>query len=105
LAFYVLLYFLKVLLAIIFRIIHISLKSNLYIKKVFLILENGTYFCDILSIFIEGYIDILISSYYNLTMKLNTTNGEIIAYYFSIFNLSVSLGIIVPLLVFIPFQG
>jgi hypothetical protein len=43
-------------------------KKNKYIKKFLGYLENGTYFGDIISIFIEGYMDIVIGGYYNLNM-------------------------------------
>lgn len=31
-------------------------------------LENGTYFRDIIAIFMDGYLDIMIAGYYNLNM-------------------------------------
>ena len=36
--------------------------------KILGFLENGTYFSDILAIFMDGYLDIVISGYYNLNM-------------------------------------
>ena len=34
-------------------------------KRVVEFLEDGTYFGDIIGLFIDGYIDLLITSYYN----------------------------------------
>ena len=57
-------------------------------------LEDGTYFADIICIFIEGYIDIIIGGYYNLNMQLSSSTGDLYGLYFSYFIISVSLGII-----------
>lgn len=62
------LYFMKLFLAIFTRVIYMCFKKNKYVKKVLGHLENGTYFGDIISIFIEGYMDIVIGGYYNLNM-------------------------------------
>ena len=69
-------YFVKLFFALITRFIYIWFKKNNYAKKVLYFLEDGTYFADILSIFIEGYMDIVIAGYYNLSMQLNDTTGE-----------------------------
>jgi hypothetical protein len=61
-------YFMKLGFAIITRLIYACFKKNNFIKKTLGYLENGTYFADILGIFIEGYMDIVIAAYYNLNM-------------------------------------
>ena len=60
------LYFIKLSSAIITRLFYICFKNNKHFKKLLEYLEDGTYFADIISIFIEGYIDIIIGGYYNL---------------------------------------
>ena len=65
------LYFIKLALAIITRMIYMCFKNNKHVKKVLGYLENGTYFGDIITIFIEGYMDIIIGGYFNLNMQLS----------------------------------
>jgi hypothetical protein len=67
-ALYMFIYFVKLCFAIIIRLIYACFLKNKYVKKLLGYLEDGTYFADILSIFIEGYMDIVIAGYYNLKM-------------------------------------
>jgi len=60
------LYFWKLSLAIITRFFYLCFKNNKYLKRLLIYLEDGTYFADIISIFIEAYMDIIIGGYYNL---------------------------------------
>ena len=66
-------------------------------------LEDGTYFKDIITIFIEGYIDLLIASYFNLLCPLYDYSGEIFGVYFSYFALSICIVIIPSLTLWIAF--
>jgi hypothetical protein len=62
------LYFIKLALAILTRMIYMCFKNNKHVKKVLGYLEDGTYFGDIITIFIESYMDIIIGGYFNLNM-------------------------------------
>ena len=90
--------------AIVLRSFYLCFKRNKRIKKTLGFLERGTYFNDIISIILEGYLDIVIAGYYNLSMMLNTSGGEIYGKYFSYFTITVSLGIIPLLLIWISFK-
>jgi len=80
-------------------------KNNKHVKKVLGYLEDGTYFGDIITIFIEGYMDIIIGGYYNLSMQLSSSTGDLYGLYFSYFIITVSLGIIPFLQIWISFKS
>ncbi len=67
------LYFWKLSLAIITRFFYLCFKNNKYLKRLLIYLEDGTYFADIISIFIEAYMDIIIGGYY--IFPFNTSNN------------------------------
>jgi hypothetical protein len=68
-------------------------------------LKKGAFFEDILGLYIDGYIDLVITSYYNQKLLLYTTNGEIFGAIFSYFILYSSVPIIPALLIWISFKN
>ena len=67
--------------------------------------ERGVYFEDILGLYIDGYMDLVITSYYNQKLLLYTTNGEVFGAMFSYFIIYSSILIIPALLIWISFKS
>lgn len=89
-------YFTKVVIAIILRLIYICFK-NKFLKKKLNTLEESLYYNEILGLFIDGYMDLIITGYLNQKRLLYTTYGEIFGSYFSYFALYTCISLI-PLL-------
>ena len=102
-SFFLFLYFIHLIIAVFVRIIYRLKQDNSKITQILRILENGIYFCNILGLFIEGFIDFIIAAIYNLKMPLYNTNGEIFGNYFAYFSVVSTLGIIFPLSIMIIF--
>jgi hypothetical protein len=58
-------YFAKLFLSIITRFFYLLTGKKRCVKVFLDYIEDGTYFGDILGLFIDGYIDLLITAYYN----------------------------------------
>jgi hypothetical protein len=58
-------YFAKLILSIITRLFYVLTRKKRIIKIFLDYIEEGTYFGDILGLFIDGYIDLLINAYLN----------------------------------------
>jgi hypothetical protein len=59
-----LIYFIKLITAVILRLICICLK-NKFLAKILLNLEESVYYNEILGLFIDGYMDLIITGYLN----------------------------------------
>ena len=59
------LYFLKLFTAIFTRVLYFSICKKNLMKRIVEYLEDGTYFRDIIGLYIDGYIDLIIASYFN----------------------------------------
>jgi hypothetical protein len=69
------------------------------------ILEESLFYKEILGLFIDGYMDLIITGYLNQKILLYTTNGEKFGSYFSYFVL-ISCIVIMPILfIWIAFKN
>lgn len=59
-----LIYFIKLITAVILRLIYICFK-NKFFAKILLNLEESVYYNEILGLFIDGYMDLIITGYLN----------------------------------------
>ena len=81
-----LIYFIKLFTAIIFRLIYICYKNKFFLR-IITTLENSIYYNEILGLFIDGYMDLIITGYLNQKRLKFNTKGEIFGSYFSYFAL------------------
>ena len=67
-------------------------------------MEETLYYNEILGLFIDGYMDLIITGYLNQKKLLFTTYGEIFGSFFSYFALYISISMIPLLLIWIALK-
>ena len=99
--FLIILYFARVVLSLIMKILMIIFKGKFFTKKIYRIVSSEIFFNTILSMSIEGLVEFIIFGYLNTITREYTLNGEILGFLFAAFSL-VMAGLILPsVLIFI----
>jgi len=95
-SFLIIIYFLRIFLVFLTKLINKILQGKFYSKEIYNFLSKNLSFDPILSMSIEGFVDFMIFGYLNIMTAEFNTNGEILGFSFGIFTLLVS-GVILPI--------
>ena len=94
--FLIIIYFIRVALSLILKILVIIFKGKYFTKKIYKKVSSEIFFNTILQMSIEGLIEFIIFGYLNTITRQNTMNGEILGFVFGTFSLYMA-GLILPL--------
>jgi hypothetical protein len=93
--FLIIIYFIRVSLSLIMKILVIIFKGKFYTKKIYKKVSSEIFFNTILQMSIEGLIEFIIFGYLNTITRQNTMNGEILGFIFGTFSMYMA-GLILP---------
>jgi hypothetical protein len=94
--FLIIIYFLRLFLVILMKLISFILGGRFYSKEIYGYISKNLSFNPILSMSVEGFFDFMIFGYLNMKTAEFTTNGEFLGFSFGIFSLLAS-GLILPI--------
>ena len=98
--FLIIIYFLRIFLVILMKLISKILRGRFYSKEISGYISKNLSFNPILSMSIEGFFDFMIFGYLNMKTAEFTTNGEFLGFSFGTFSLLAS-GLILPIILIV----
>ena len=98
--FLIILYFIRVALSLLMKILMTIFRGRFYTKKIYKKISSEIFFNTILAMSIEGLIEFIIFGYLNTMTRELTMNGEILGFAFGTFSLYMS-GLILPLILIV----
>ncbi len=93
--FLIILYFIRVVLSLLMKILMTIFRGRFYTKKIYKKVSSEIFFNTILAMSIEGLIEFIIFGYLNTVTREFTMNGEILGFTFGTFSMYMS-GLILP---------
>jgi hypothetical protein len=98
--FLIILYFIRVALSLLMKILMTIFKGWFYTKKIYKKVSSEIFFNTILAMSIEGLVEFIIFGYLNTVTKEFTMNGEILGFALGTFSMYTS-GLILPLVLIV----
>jgi hypothetical protein len=98
--FLIILYFIRVVLSLLMKILMTIFRGRFYTKKIYKKVSSEIFFNTILAMSIEGLVEFIIFGYLNTVTREFTMNGEILGFAFGTFSMYMS-GIILPFVLII----